>query len=148
LCYKAVEERDEVGIMTFTGRIEAVVAPTRDFPALLAVLAQARAGMETDIAKVLLRSVEVFTGDATKHLVLLTDAVPTKGKAPKRSTLEAAGVAAHHGVRVSIVGIGLDDEGRELAEQIVEMTGGRLYKVTDLSELDTILLEEYTRLKQ
>lgn len=148
LCYKAIEQRDEVGLVTFTGRIEAAVPPTREFPALLAELARARAGMETDLAHVLLRSVELFTGDTARHLVILTDAVPTKGREPRKATLEAAGVAAEQEVRVSIVGIGLDEEGRQLAEEVVDIADGRLYAVTDVEELDMILLEEYARIKQ
>ncbi len=147
LCYKALEDKDEAGLIVFTGRIEAAIPPTREFLPLLTTLAQARAGMETDLAQVILQSVELFQERGTKHLVLLTDAVPTSGREPRQATLEAASVAAEHQVRISIVGIGLDEEGKRLAEEIVEIADGRFYVVTDLAELDTIVLEEYARIK-
>lgn len=147
LAYRAIEQQDEVGLLTFTGRIEAEVAPTRDFPALLHELTRARAGMETDLARLIERAVEVFAGaESTKHLVIITDAVPTKGEDPQRATLDAAAIAANHEITISIVGISLDNDGRRLAERIVEIANGRLYRCTNLDELDAIILEDYAAL--
>ncbi len=84
----------------------------------------------------------------TKHLIIITDAIPTAGKDPLRITLEAASTARDSGITTSIIGIGLEKEGELLASQIVQLGGGRLYKVNALEELDTIVLEDYESLKK
>jgi len=47
-----------------------------------------------------------------------------------------------------VIGINLEKEGESLARQIVEVGEGRLYKVSDLSALDKIMLEEYDQVNQ
>jgi Mg-chelatase subunit ChlD len=149
LAFKAIEERNEVGLIIFTSRIERAIPPTRDFPLLLEELARIRAGRETDLAKTILESVRLFSQEeCTKHLLLLTDAVPTKGEDPWRETLEAAAAARDHGITISIVGISLDQEGEKLARAVVELSQGRLYRVKDLQELDTVILEDYDTLER
>ncbi|MBR9693342.1 VWA domain-containing protein, partial [Candidatus Woesearchaeota archaeon] len=147
LAYRAVEERNEVGLVVFTSKVEESIAPTQDFKLLLQELVRIHAGQETDLAKTILHSVTLFAKEeCTKHLLFLTDAVPTKGKDPWRETLEAAGIARDNGVTISIVGISLDDEGEKLARKVVEVGQGRLYRVTDIEELDAVILEDYDAL--
>jgi len=149
LAYKAIEERNEVGLIIFTSKIEQAIAPMQDFRTILTELTCIRAGMETDIAKTILESVSLFAKkECTKHLVILTDALPTKGKDPRRETLEAAGVARDNGITVSIIGISLDPDGEKLARDIVEVGDGRLYRVKNLAELDSVVLEDYDALSQ
>lgn len=147
LSFKAIEERNEVGLIVFTSRIEKALPPGRDFRAILSELTRIRAGMETDLAKTILKSTELFSKErGTKHLLILTDAVPTKGKDPRRETLEAASAARDHGVTISIVGISLDKEGERLAREVVEIGEGRLYKVKSVENLDAVILEDYDAL--
>jgi hypothetical protein len=47
----------------------------------------------------------------------------------------------------SIIGINLDEEGEELARDIVQHSEGRLYSVKDIQELDTIILQDYDALR-
>lgn len=149
LAYRAIEEQNEVGLLVFTSKIEKAVAPTRDFALLLEELVKIRAGQETDLAKTITESTFLFSHtDCTKHLLLLTDAVPTRGEDPRQATLEAASAARGHGITISIVGINLDDEGESLARAVVELGGGRLYRVRSLEALDLVILEEYDALRK
>jgi Mg-chelatase subunit ChlD len=79
----------------------------------------------------------------TKHLILLTDALPTKGDEPEKSTLEEASIARSKGITISLIGINLDEKGRKLAEKIVELGEGRLYVVRNLENVDQVVLEDY-----
>jgi hypothetical protein len=45
-----------------------------------------------------------------------------------------------------VVGLALEKEGATLAGRIVELGHGKLYRVTNLEELDTIILEDYAAL--
>jgi Mg-chelatase subunit ChlD len=147
LAYKAIEEGNEVGLIVFTSKIERTISPTQDFRVLLEELVKIRAGRETDLAKTILESVKLFSKEeCTKHLLILSDALPTTGLEPRKETLEAVSIARDHGITISVVGITLDKDGEELARQVCELGQGRLYKVKDLKELDAIILEDYDAL--
>jgi len=147
LSFKAIEERNEVGLVVFTSKVEKAIAPTRNFPELLKALVDVRASMETDLAATILEAMHLFArGEGTKHLLILTDAVPTKGKDPRQATLEAASAARDLGVTISVVGISLDADGERLAREVVELGEGHLYRVKDLAALDAVILEDYDTL--
>jgi len=144
LAFKAIQEKNKVGLIVFGSEIKNIVEPTNDFMRLLRNLTTIRASMETDIAKTIKKAIEMFPNKKeTKHLVLLTDALPTKGTEPKEETLKAVSIARNQGITISAIGIKLDAEGLKLAKKITEIGQGRLYKVTDLGKVDKIILEDY-----
>lgn len=144
LAYKAISEKDKVGLLVFGSDIEDVIHPTSDFMLLLESIAKIRAKKETDIANTILKSVEIFPSEnVTKHLVLITDAVPTTGKEPEKETLDAVSKAAAANITLSVVGINLAEKAKKLAEQITAIGKGRLYTLKTLDNLDTVILEDY-----
>ena len=147
LAFKAISEKNKVGLVVFGSDIKQTTAPTSDFMLLLMNLAEIKASMETDISKSILKSIELFPKRDTKHLILLTDALPTKGLIPESETLKAVSEARAANITISIVGINLDTKGFDLAQKIVEVGRGKLYKVTDLENVDRIILEDYASLK-
>lgn len=148
LAFKAIQERNKVGLIVFGSDIKSFIAPTTDFMQLLRGLADIKASMETDIAKSIEKSIELFPKKDTKHLILLTDALPTKGVIPENETLKAVGNARSNNITISLIGINLDHKGVELAKKIVEIGQGRLYTVKDLVDVDKIMLEEYQSVKK
>lgn len=144
LAYKAINEKDKVGLIVFGSEVKEFVEPTLDFTRLLKEITRIKASKETDIVSTLKKSIELFpSGNITKHLILLTDALPTKGEAPEKSTLEEVSAARSRGITISLIGINLDDKGKKLAEKIVELGEGRLYVVRNLENVDQIVLEDY-----
>lgn len=143
LAFKAIQERNKVGLVVFGSDIKNSIAPTLDFMGLLRSLADIKASMETDISKSIIKSLELFPKHDTKHLILLTDALPTKGLVPENETLKAVSEARNENVTISLIGINLDNKGLELAKKIVEIGNGKLYRVRDLEEVDKIILEDY-----
>ena len=147
LAFKAIQEKNNVGLIVFGSEIKKVVEPTQDFGLLLRELTQIKASMETDIAKTIEKSLELFPQTkVTKHLVLLTDAMPTKGKQPEDETLQAVSIAREEGITISLIGINLDEKGLNLARKMTEISNGKLYKVKDLEEIDKLILEDYDSL--
>jgi Mg-chelatase subunit ChlD len=144
LAYKATQEKDKVGLLIFGDEIISKVEPTTDFSRLLKEVVSVRAASQTDFVKTIKKSIEMFPStDVTKHLMLLTDALPTVGEEPEKETLEAVSAARSNDITISVIGINLDEKGKALAEKIVEIGQGKLYVVKDLEELDKIVLEDY-----
>lgn len=146
LAYKAINERNKVGLIVFGEDVKKTVPPTLDFDEILRSITSIRAKAETDIAKTIQKAIELFgISKETKHLILLTDVLPTKGKKPEEATLRAVSTARDQDITISVVGINLDKQGLKLAKRIIEISNGRLYKVKNLEVLDTIILEDYYR---
>ena len=145
LAYQGIRSGDSVGVVLFGKQVESSVAPTKDFSSLLRCLTRVRAGSETDLASALSEACDLFSSSSknSKHVLLLTDALPTVGSDPVGAVLEAVGVAASRGVTVSVIGIGLDAQGEALAEQIVGIGRGRVLVAQDLDSLDVLVLSEY-----
>lgn len=144
LAYKAITSKDKVGLVVFGTDIKDVVEPTNDFPYLLRKITEIRASMQTDFTAMLKKSIEVFPREkVTKHLIVLTDAMPTVGDKPEEETMEAVSLARSNGITISIVGINLTKEGKKLAEKIAQLGDGRLYVVRNLENVDKIVLEDY-----
>lgn len=145
LAYKAIQNKDNVGLIVFGDTVKAFVEPTSNFPQLLKELASVRASQQTDIVQTIRKATELFpsTTGITKHLLIMTDAIPTVGNNPEQETLEAVAIAKNKGITISIIGISLDEAGARLAEQAVRIGGGKLYIIKDLGEMDRIVLEDY-----
>jgi Mg-chelatase subunit ChlD len=107
-------------------------------------MAGVRASKQTDFVATIDKASQLFPKDgATRHLVLITDALPTVGEEPGQRTLGAVGEARANGVTISIVGVKLDKEGRKLAEEIVRIGEGRLLLARHLDDVDRLVLEDY-----
>lgn len=147
LAFKAIEERDKVGLLVFGSDIKEAVHPTLDFKSLLYKITRIKASKETNLAITIKKSLELFPNkEVTKHLILITDAMPTVGDDPKKETLEACSLAKSHGITISLIGIELDKKAESLAKDIVSLGEGRFYVVKDLEEIDKIVLEDYYNL--
>ncbi len=150
LAYKAIEEKDKVGLIVFSSDVTQLIKPTSDFTRFLKEITRIRASKETDIASTLKKSIEMFPDrNVTKHLILITDALPTKGKEdnnPENATLEEASIAISRGITISVIGVDLEEKGKDLAKKIVELGKGRLYVLKDLESIenvDAVVLEDY-----
>ncbi|HJO01956.1 MAG TPA: VWA domain-containing protein [Candidatus Woesearchaeota archaeon] len=144
LAYKAIDEKDKVGLIVFGSEIKTIVEPTQDFSYLLKNITSAKASRETDLAVSLRKSIELFPNDnITKHLILITDALPTIGKEPEQETLQEVSIARNKGITISLIGINLNEKGKKLAKKITELGEGKLYIVKNIENIDKIVLEDY-----
>lgn len=144
LAYKAIENKDKVGIIVFGDEVREKVLPTRNFTEILARLAKVRASNKTDIACTIKEACDMFSGsNSTKHIMLITDAMPTVGEDPEEEVLKEVSIAKSKDITVSISGINIDDKGEELGRKIAEVSGGKFHIVKDLENMDKIILEDY-----
>lgn len=145
LAYKAIGEKDKVGLIVFGEKIENVVYPTSDFMSLIYEITKIRAKKQTDIAQTLQKSIEVFsnTPSSTKHLILISDGLPTVGEKPEEETINAVSQIASSGITISVIGIALDKKGLELSQKISDIGKGKLYSIRTLENLDYVVLQDY-----
>jgi len=145
LAFKALQEKDDVGLVVFGQKVETAIAPCQDFGILLKSMAKIHPSKETDLAGCIMKSIHLFPehDETTKHLLLLTDAMPTVGDDPAKETLAAVEKAVAAGITVSLIGIKLDEKARDFAQNIVDLGKGNLYVVENLEELDKIVLMDY-----
>lgn len=144
LAYKAISNRDKVGLIVFGEDVRSYIEPTLDFGKILNEIVKVRASQQTNIVNTIRKSIELFPQmNATKHLILLSDALPTTGAQPENETLEAVSLAKNNGITVSVIGVGLDKNGEQLARKMADIGRGRLYSIRNLKEIDKIILEDY-----
>lgn len=151
LAYKAIQNKDKVGLLLFSDEVLAEVPPSLDLVRILNTLTCVKASRQTNIAQTILKACELFSRSAAKHLIILTDAMPTAahgGDDPYKETIEAAGVAANHSITISVIGLGLTKEGASLAEKIVEVGKGKCYTLINTKDVDVIILEDYRGLRE
>ncbi|MFH1510804.1 MAG: VWA domain-containing protein, partial [Candidatus Woesearchaeota archaeon] len=141
LAYTAISQKDRVGLIVFGTQVKEEIRPTNNFPYITARIAGITASAETNITGTIQKSTGLFsTGSHTKHLILLTDCLPTIGKEPEKETIESAAYASSRGITISVVGIGLDKQGTELATRIAEIGKGKLHIAEKPDELDVVML--------
>lgn len=144
LAYKAIAEKDSVGLVVFGTEVKDAISPTHDFGYLLQHITRIMASRQTNFAAMIKKAIELFPRDApTKHLIILTDALPTVGRAPEQETLEAVSIARAQGITISLIGIQLDKKGIALAKQMTRLGEGRFTIVQDLENLDKLVLQDY-----
>lgn len=144
LAYQAVQNKDKIGLVSFGSQVKTTVEPTYDFHTILHHITAMKASTQTNFAKALEEASNLLGSQkGTKHVLLITDALPTVGKKPKEDTLHAVSAARAQGITISIAGIKLDKEGEELGKHIANIGEGRFYTAKHIQELDIIALEDY-----
>ncbi len=144
LAFRAIDNKDKVGLITFGSEIKDVIAPTNDFGLILKEITKVKASKETDFVATLEKAIEIFPDEGvTKHIILLSDALPTVGDDPEEKTLNAVSSARSANISVSLIGIGLDKKGEKFGRRIVEVGNGKFYICRNLDNLDKIMLEDY-----
>jgi Mg-chelatase subunit ChlD len=145
LAFKAIQEHDKVGLMVFGSGVDTTIRPTSDFMSLMNEIVKIRAKKETNIALTIKKSIEIFPSerDVTKHLIIITDGLPTAGDDPEKETLNAVNEAIFNNITISVIGVNLDEKGKQLNEKIAQLGQGKFHVVRDLKNLDMVVLQDY-----
>ena len=144
LAYKAINQGDAVGLLVFGSEIREHVPPTKSFPTIARKIISTTTGLQTNIAGVIEEAVKLFSNnEKSKHIILLTDALPTAGTNPEEKTVIAVGEAREKKIILSVVGINLNEKGKQLAEKIATIGEGRIFSVQHAGEINSVVLQDY-----
>ncbi len=144
LAYKAINEKDEVGVLLFEKKIIVKEPPSKDFNKIVSKVVKGKAGKETDISIAINESVELLKNTkGKKHIIIITDGLQTIGDDPEKKVLESVSNALKNDVTISIIGLSLNDEGERLSKLIVDEGKGSLYLIKNYDDLDVLVLEDY-----
>ncbi len=144
LAYKAILDKNRVGIIVFDTEIRKTIELTINFNQILKELVIIKAKNKTNIHEVIKTATRMLSKSKnTKHIVILSDAMPNVGEKPKIEIFENTATAFAQGITTSVIGINLEKEGQKIAEKIANIGNGRLYGIKKTDELDAIILEDY-----
>ncbi len=147
LAYEALKKKDNIGLIVFGDDVKESVAPTNDFELLVSKMVRMTASSQTNFVIMIDKARELLHPEkCQKHVIILSDALPTAGDNPKESAKKHVAEARAEGITFSLIGIQLDAEGAQLARELVDVGGGRLYSVQNIDDVKTLVLEEYERL--
>jgi Mg-chelatase subunit ChlD len=147
LANRALKDRNNVGLVLFDQELNKKVAPTNDLLTIVRPLVDIVPGYETDIALAIHESAELLRdAKGLKHIVLLTDGVHTTSKRGKKAVIGQVLQAAAQDISITIVGIHLDEEGVELAREIVDASNGKLLAANSADELGGLVIADYMSL--
>ena len=144
LAYRSIEANDKIGLVVFSSDVKERIEPTNEMITFTEKIVTVRPSKETNIADAIKAAREMLSNKkVTKHIVLLTDALPNIGEKPEENALSEVSICRAEGISISLIGIGLDAPGKKLAKRIVEIGEGRLYLVKEDEKLDRIVLLDY-----
>ena len=147
LAHRALRDRNKVGLILFDQELNEKVNLTGDLLQLVRPLADTMPGYETDIALAIHESIELLRdAKGLKHIVLLTDGVHTTSKRGKKAVIGQVLQAAQQDITITIVGIHLDEEGIELAREIVDASNGKLLMANSPDEVGGLVIADYMSL--
>ncbi len=148
LAYKAIDNKDRVGIIAFGSEVKAKVSPTDDFYQIISELTHIIASKETNFATTIDEAINLFnpSKDLTKHLIFITDGVPTVGEDPEKSALDSIAFARANGITCSMIGVEIDEDASNFLKKAAELGNGKFHSVKNSNNLDTIILEDYNSL--
>lgn len=144
--FVAARESDRIGLVVFGDRAYLQLPFTRDLAtadALVRLMRVGMAGPRTALGDAIGLSLHAFESSAVAEriLILLTDGNDT---ASRMTPINAADIAAQHGVEIHTIGIG-DDEGTgedrvdfATLAAIAERTGGTFQKAEDEAALNAV----------
>ncbi len=148
LAYLSIKNHDKIGLIVFSDEIKERVKPTKDLKLISRKIIKIKPIRQTDLSLGIIESLKLFSRKKnSKHLIILTDALPTKGENPKLKTIEAVKIARNSKIIISVIGIKLNREGEILAKKMVDLGKGKLYLAKELNDIEKLVIEDYYKIK-
>lgn len=97
----------------------------------------------TDIAEAIqLANKTLERGSRSRHVILITDAIPTQGEKPIERAIDETGKLSLQGITMSVIGIELDDEAGKVARILAGIGKGKFYQVSRPPEIQETIMHD------
>jgi len=154
LAFTSMQEKDRVAVVAFSREGQKIVgldevSDIMDFAKKVAGLLPSKT---TSIAEGISCSLDVLEEEGAfgmnRHIILISDAMPTSGTSPVDSAIEQANRAKAMNATISVIGITLTPEGERLARRISGIGGGEFYHVSRPQEIHDAVLTDVERMRE
>ena len=144
LTHIAINDGNKVGLVLFSSTSRKKIKPTKNEQEIVESIVRIHPMGQTNMQEAIRDSISLFhRGKTSKHIILITDALPNVGEKPLEQVLRAINTARERGISISIIGIMLNKEGIRTAEIIARNGAGRFYDLRDANKLDIVLIRDY-----
>jgi Ca-activated chloride channel homolog len=152
---KEMKDGDLIAIHTFNDRAHELIRPTELSPHSRASIVSTVSELSADGATNMDQALRLAVGRAqrtpnshpVRRVVMISDGRATVGETSPHALALEAERGVHHGVQVTAMGVGLDYDENAL-NQIAMRSSGRLYHLSDPTELAGIVRSELGLLQQ
>ncbi|MEM1988442.1 MAG: vWA domain-containing protein [Candidatus Woesearchaeota archaeon] len=140
VAYKAIKERNLIGLIGFNDDISLHIPLTTNFHDILKGIISLSPNSKTNISIALEKAVlELTNKKGIKHIILISDVLETVDYDKVYKTIS---LAKSENITISVIGTELNVQGKELSQYIVNFTEGKYYQFK-LDQLEEIVLEDY-----
>ncbi len=142
----SVGTADRVAVISFRKEPEIICgfSDSEDLPVFAEKIVALTPGGTTSISRAISLAATMLRdlgGASAKHILLVTDGLPTEGEAPAEDAKDEAQKAADAGVTISVAGIALNEEGEALARELAGMGNGNFYNVP-IGDLTALVIDD------
>lgn len=148
LAYLSLKEGDKVAVVAFRKHAQEAISFNEDLETFARKVVRLTPHSTTNMAEGIRLSREMLQNMETeKHIILITDALPTEGESPLEKALEETSITSNQGITISVVGISLSTEGEEIARKIAGLGNGTFYPISDVEKLNEAILQDREKVK-
>lgn len=128
-----------IGLLTFSGRVRDVIAPTTDRDALTSAIDDIALTGGTHVYNAVVRAVALAGTEGSRNVLLLSDGKDQGGSTPLTT---AVARARDRGVVVDVVALQQDAADRGLLGQVARASGGDVVRASDPASLGSVFTAE------
>ena len=152
LAYKTIMDNNKLGLIDFSDKVNNFIITT-NFEESANFIYGINANAQTDLSSTIIHSINMFPHDSDiKHLIILNDIQATKTgldeTTPEDAALNATAIAKANNISISLIIIQQDhnEEIMKFASKIIEISEGKIYKIQNLENLDSLIIQDYEEL--
>ena len=143
LLARSMQMDDSVGLLTFNTKNVKGYGIGSPLPEMMEAMIRETPYGKTSLSKAIVSSIRLFSHeDSRKHIMLITDAMPTEGQDPEKDTILAASGAKENKISISIVAIKAEEDARLFARKVADLTNGKFYDAKE-DNLGKIVISDY-----
>ena len=142
LAYKAINDKNKVGFIGFNESIVSKVSLTDSFSMIVSEIVKLKPKGQTNISLAISEAIKELSGlQGIKHIILISDLLESFNDV---EVVSKASLAKSLGITISLVTTNVEEKGKTMSNQIVEISRGKYYHLRINNSLENVVLEDYS----